>query len=184
MESGSESRPASRVRLGREVYIAPSAYIGGDVSLGDHCTVMAQVSIRGDVAPIRIGARCNIQDGAVIHCKHDCLQAIGDDVVIGHRAVVHGRRVGSRVLLGIGSIVLDDCEVGDDCVIAAGTVLPPGTVVPPGQVVMGLPGRVVRETTAEDRATILDIVARYQELGRRHARGDFLGQTETTHPSE
>ncbi|MHC4234723.1 MAG: gamma carbonic anhydrase family protein [Planctomycetota bacterium] len=163
----------STVRLGRGVYIAPTAYVGGDVVLGDRCTVMHHVAIRGDIAAIRIGARCNVQDGAVVHTQHDCSQIIGDDVGIGHRAVVHGRRIGSRVLIGIGAIILDDCEIGDECVIAAGAVLTPGTIIGPGKVVMGVPAAVVREATAADGEYAKHVIESYLELGRLHAAGRF-----------
>ena len=161
------------VRLGNNTYIAPTAYVGGDVVLGDDCTVMHHVTIRGDISPIRIGMRCNIQDGTVVHTRAGVPLELGDEVIVGHRAVVHCRRIGSRVLVGTGAIVLDDCEVGDDAVIAAGAVLPPGTVVPPGAVVMGIPGKVVRETGEADRERARRIVASYCRLGRRHAAGEF-----------
>lgn len=161
------------VRLGRDVYIAPTAYVGGDVVLGDECTVMHHVSIRGDIAPIRIGARVNIQDGSVVHTPHDEPLDIADDVGIGHRAVVHGRRVGSRTLIGIGAIVLDDCDIGGRCIISAGAVLPPGTVIPDGHVVMGVPGRIVRAVTTRDLDTIDHVVRSYIRIGRTHASGRF-----------
>lgn len=159
--------------LGRDVFIAPHAYVGGDVSLGDNTTVMYNVVIRGDIAPIRIGARVNIQDGTVVHTKHSVPLDIADEVGIGHMAVVHCRRIGPRSLIGIGAIVLDDCEIGADCVIAAGTVLPPGTRVPDGSMVMGVPGRVVRPVNEADRAMIDHVVRSYQKLGPLHAAGRF-----------
>ncbi len=159
--------------VGQDVYIAPTAYVGGDVVLGDQCTVMHHVTIRGDVSSIRIGSRCNIQDGAVIHTKTGVPLDLGDEVVVGHRAVVHCRRVGSRVLVGIGAVILDDCEVGADCVIAAGAVVPPGTVIPAGKVVMGVPGQVVRDSSESDRQMHHAIVERYVGIGRRHAAGEF-----------
>ncbi len=163
----------SDVRLGREVYIAPTAYVGGNVTLGDNCTVMHQVTIRGDVSPIRLGHRCNVQDGTVIHTKWAVPLDIGDEVTIGHRAVVHGRRVGSRVLIGIGAIVLDDCEIGDDCLIGAGTVLAPATVVPAGKLALGMPGRVVRDLTHDERQLIHTIAERYVLVGRLHQAGQY-----------
>ncbi|MFQ5491849.1 MAG: gamma carbonic anhydrase family protein [Phycisphaerae bacterium] len=161
------------VTLGHNVYIAPSAYVAGEVTLEDDCTVMHHVVIRGDIAAIQIGKRCNVQDGAIIHTKHSCPQIIGDDVSMGHRAVVHGHRIGSGVLVGIGSIILDDCQIGDGCVIAAGALLPPGTVIPDGKVVMGIPGLVVRDVNDDDRRYARHVVASYLALGRRHAAGHF-----------
>jgi len=159
--------------LGRDVFIAPSSYVGGDVAIGDESTIMYQVVIRGDIAPIRIGARVNIQDGSVVHTKYGVPLEIGDDVGVGHRAVVHCRRVEAGSLIGTGAIVLDDCEIGRQCVIAAGTVLPPGTVIPNGKVVMGVPGRVIRDVTATDLAMIDHVIQSYRQLGRKHSRDEF-----------
>ncbi|MBI4716697.1 MAG: gamma carbonic anhydrase family protein [Planctomycetes bacterium] len=159
--------------LGRDVYVAPTAYVGGDVVLGDECTLMHHVVVRGDIAPIRVGARVNLQDGVIVHTPHGVPLDVEDDVGVGHRAVVHCRRVGAHTLIGIGAIVLDDCDIGSECLIAAGTVLPPGTVVPNGSVVMGVPGRVVRTVSQRDRATIEHVVQSYIRLGRLHAAGRF-----------
>lgn len=160
-------------KLGKEVYLAPTAYVGGEVVFGDHCTVMHHVTVRGDIAPIRIGARVNLQDGTVVHTPTGTPLDIADDVGVGHRAVVHGRRIGSRTLIGIGAILLDDCEIGERCVIAAGSLLVPGTVIPDGSVVMGIPGKVVRAVTERDLRLIDHVVRSYVELGRRHAAGVF-----------
>ena len=134
---------------------------------------MHHVVIRGDLAPIRIGARVNVQDGSILHTPHGVPLEIGDDVGIGHRAVVHCRRVGARTLIGTGAIVLDNCEIGSCCLIAAGAVLPPGTVVPDGKMVMGVPGRVAREVGPRELAAIDHVVQSYLELGAQHAVGVF-----------
>lgn len=160
-------------RVGRDVYIAPTAFVGGDVTLGDRCTIMHHVMIRADIAPIRVGSRVNVQDGSILHTRFGVPLDIADDVGIGHRAVVHCRSVGSRTLIGIGAIVLDDCEVGSECLIAAGTVLPPRTTIPPGSVVMGVPGKVVRRTTHDDFKIIDHVINSYLEIGRKHAAGLF-----------
>lgn len=162
-----------RVLIGREVYLAPTAYIGGEVTLGDRCTVMHHVVIRGDVSAIRIGARCNVQDGTIIHTNRGVPLDIEDEVSIGHRAVVHCRRVGAGSLIGIGSIVLDDCEIGRGCLIAAGAVLAPRTVVPDGKVVMGIPGRVVRDVNEVERTYFREVVESYLHLGRLHGAGRY-----------
>jgi len=96
--------PTVEPKLGSEVYIASTAYVGGDVEIGDRSTVMHHVMIRGDIAAIRLGARVNIQDGAIVHTKNGVPLDIADDVGVGHRAIVHCRRVGSRTLIGMGSI--------------------------------------------------------------------------------
>jgi len=159
--------------LGRDVYIAPTSYVGGDVVIGDQSTVMHHVMIRGDIAPIRIGARVNVQDGSILHTPWGTALDIADDVGIGHRAIVHCRRVGPRTLIGMGAILLNDCEIGSRCIVAAGALLSPKTVVPDGSVVMGVPGKVVREVTDRDLQTIDHVVQSYLELGRLHAAGQF-----------
>jgi carbonic anhydrase/acetyltransferase-like protein (isoleucine patch superfamily) len=159
--------------LGRDVYIAETSFVGGDVHIGDQSTIMHHVMIRGDIAPIRIGARVNIQDGSIVHIQRGVPLDIADDVGVGHRAVVHCRSVGSRSLIGTGAIVLDGCEIGQMCLIAAGTVLTPETKIPDGHVVMGIPGKIVRKTTEKDLAIIDHVVRSYIELGRQHARGMF-----------
>ena len=159
--------------IGRNVYIAPTAYVGGDVELGDECSVWHHVMIRGDVSRIRIGRRVNIQDGTIVHTETGVDLDIADDVGIGHRAVVHCRSIGTRSLIGIGAIVLDRCEIGSGCIIAAGAVVPPRTKVPDNSVVMGLPGKVVRETTQAEREYISEVIRRYIVLARKHAMGQY-----------
>lgn len=165
--------PPARPRIGAGVFIAPTAYVAGDVTLGDQCTVMHHVSIRGDVSPIAIGARVNVQDGAVLHTDTGVPLDIADDVGIAHRAVVHCRRVGPWSLIGIGAIVLDHAEIGSECIIAAGALVPPGMKVPDGKLVMGMPGRVTRDVTAEERRYIRFVISNYVRLGSQHARGTW-----------
>ena len=161
------------VRLGRDVYIAPTSYLAGDVVLGDECTVMHHVTIRGDIAPIRIGRRVNVQDGVVIHTPHGVPLEIGDEVGIGHRAVVHCRRVAEQTLIGIGAIVLDDCAPASRCILAAAAGPAPGSVAPDGARGTGRPGGIVRDLTERDFETIRHVVESYVRLGRRHASGEF-----------
>ncbi len=162
-----------RPNVGKNVYVADTAYVGGEVTIGDDCTIMHMVVIRGDVSAIRIGRRVNVQDGTVIHTETGVPLDIGDDVVIGHRAVVHCRRVGNGALIGIGSIVLDQSDIGDGAIIAAGAVVPPGTVIPPGKMVMGVPGRVVRDVTEREREYTRIVVGRYRDLAARHGGGVY-----------
>ncbi len=155
------------------MFIASTSYVGGDVVIGDESTIMHHVTIRGDIAPIRIGARVNIQDGAILHTPYGTPLVIGDDVSVGHRAVVHCRSIDARSLIGIGSVLLDGCRIGSGCIIAAGALIPPDTVVPSKSVVMGFPGRVVREVSAEDLETIDHVTRSYLEIGRMHADDRF-----------
>ena len=165
-------KPA-RPKLGDDVYLAPTAFVAGDVVLGDQCSVWHHVMIRGDVAAIRIGRRVNVQDAGIIHNETGVDMEIEDDVAIGHRAVVHCKRVGRASLIGIGSIVLDRAEIGEQCIVAAGAVVPPGMIVPDGKVVMGVPAKIVRETTDAERQYHREVVERYIALGRQHAAGMY-----------
>lgn len=159
--------------IGRDVYIAPTAYVGGEVSLGDGCTVMHHVVIRGDVSAIRIGARVNVQDGTVIHTKTGVPLDIADEVSIGHRAVVHCRRVGRAALIGIGAIVLDDAEIGEGAFIGAGAVVPPGMIVPAAKVVMGVPARIIRDVGPREADYARFVIDNYIRLGREYAAGIY-----------
>ncbi|MCA9254168.1 MAG: gamma carbonic anhydrase family protein [Phycisphaerales bacterium] len=163
----------ARVSLGRDVYIAPTAYVGGAVTIGDESTIMHHVVIRGDVSNIRIGARVNVQDATVIHTTAGVDLDIGDEVSMGHRAIVHCKRIGPRTLIGMGAIVLDGCVIGERCIIGAGAVVPPNTVVPDGKVVMGVPGKVVRDIRDEEHAYLDYVVENYRKLGKRHAAGEY-----------
>jgi carbonic anhydrase/acetyltransferase-like protein (isoleucine patch superfamily) len=154
-----------RPKLGNNVYIAPNAVVIGDVEIGDNTSIWFSAVLRGDMYPIRIGKNVNVQDGAVVHVTAGIAKTnIGDDVVIGHLALVHGCSVGSRCLIGMGSIVLDNAEVGDECFIAAGALVPPRMKVPNRSFVMGRPGKVVRKVTENDLLSIDAGVASYKEF--------------------
>ena len=161
-----------RPTLGANVYVAPSAAVIGDVHLGESSSVWFSAVLRGDMFPIRIGARVNVQDGAVVHVTQSIAAThIGDDVTIGHLALVHGCTIGRRCLIGMGAIVLDNVEIGDECIIAAGTLLPPRTKIPARSLVMGNPGKVVREVRDTDLLMVDGGVASYQEYARIFASG-------------
>ncbi len=161
------------IRRVGSIYVARTAVIVGDVTFGDACNVWHHCTIRGDVAPIRLGARVNVQDGALLHCKHDVTLDIADDVAIAHYAVVHCKRVGSRTLIGTRATLLDECEIGEDCLIAAGALLTPRTIVPDGSVVMGSPGKVVRPIRDDERDYIRYVLRNYVTLAEAHAAGRF-----------
>ena len=131
---------------GLDCFFAENSTIIGDVVIGDEVSVWYQAVIRGDVNSIRIGNRVNIQDGAVIHCTYKRASTnIGDNVSIGHNAIVHGCKVQNNVLIGMGSIIMDDCEIGNNSIIAAGAVLTQNTVVPEGSIFAGTPARKIKE---------------------------------------
>ncbi len=151
-------------QVAASAYIDPAAVVIGDVTIGEHSSVWPCAVIRGDVHWIRIGARSNIQDGAVLHVMRDTSPlAIGDSVTIGHGVVLHGCTIESRVLVGMGAVILNNARIGSGSVIAAGTLVPENTVVPPGSLYMGHPGKFRRALTAEDQAVIDGYAARYVE---------------------
>jgi gamma-carbonic anhydrase len=136
-------------------FVDQSAQVIGDVHIGAESSVWMNVVIRGDVHYIRIGDRTNVQDGTIVHVMRDTHPTvIGHDVTIGHAAVVHGSTIEDRCLIGMGAILLNGCRVGTGSIVAAGSLLPEGTVVPPGSLVMGMPGRVLRQLTAEEDTSI------------------------------
>jgi carbonic anhydrase/acetyltransferase-like protein (isoleucine patch superfamily) len=152
---------------------AHNATITGDVTIGELCSFWFNSVVRGDVAPITIGRRTNVQDGAVIHCDTGVPNVIGEEVVIGHGAIVHGAKVGDRCLIGMAATLLSQTRIGDDCFIAAGAVVPPGLEVPDGMMVLGVPGRIVRPVTEEERQQVRRLAQHYVELARRYVRGEF-----------
>ncbi|MEM8758580.1 MAG: gamma carbonic anhydrase family protein [Planctomycetota bacterium] len=149
-------------------YLADTARVIGDVRLGAHVSVWYGAVVRGDVAPIVVGERSNIQDNAVVHSDHLCPNVIGRDVIIGHGAIVHGRRIGDNTLVGMGATVLGGTRIGSGCIIGAGAVVPPGLEVPDGSVVVGVPGRIVRQINDADRAYLAKLPPHYERLARRH----------------
>jgi gamma-carbonic anhydrase len=150
-------------------YIDPDAVIIGDVTMGELSSVWPGVVIRGDVNWIRIGARTNIQDGSVLHVMKDTHPLVlGDAVTIGHGVILHGCTIESRVLIGMGSILLNGAKIGTGSIIAAGTLVPEGTVVPPGSLFMGHPGKFRRALTSEDQASIENYAARYIEYSETY----------------
>ena len=149
-------------RVHPTAYVDASAQVIGDVELGEASSVWMNVVIRGDVHRIRIGSRSNVQDGTVVHVMRGThATTIGDEVTIGHGAIVHGCTLRDRILVGMGAILLNGVEVGEDSIVAAGTLLPEGTRVPPRSLVMGSPGKVRRELTDADVASIRDYAERY-----------------------
>ena len=137
-------------QYGSECFLAENATLIGDVQMGNQCSVWYQAVIRGDVNAIRIGNRVNIQDGVVIHGTFEKAEtSIGNDVSIGHNAIVHGCTIDDKVLIGMGSIIMDDCLIGSGSVIAAGSVVPKNTMVPPGSVYAGVPAKFMKPTSPE-----------------------------------
>lgn len=137
-------------KIGQNCFIAPNATIVGDVECGDDCSFWFNAVVRGDVNSIRLGNKVNIQDGAVIHCTYQKTKTIlGNNVSVGHNAIVHGCTVHDNVLIGMGAIVMDNCEIGSNTIIAAGAVLTEGTIVPSGCIYAGVPAKKVKDISQE-----------------------------------
>ena len=152
---------------------AHNATVVGDVTAGADASFWFNAVVRGDVAPVRIGARSNVQDNATVHCDSGVPNEIGDDVVIGHGAIVHGMSVGDGTLIGMGATVLGRTAIGKGCLIAAGAVVPPGLVVPDGMVVMGVPGKIVRPAKPEEVEYMRWLSGHYVQLAGRYVAGEF-----------
>lgn len=131
--------------LGKPAFIAENATIIGDVLMGDDCSIWFQAVIRGDVNRISMGDRVNVQDGAIVHCTYEqASTSIGNDVSIGHRAIVHGCTIEDNVLIGMGSIIMDRAHIGKGSIIAAGAVVLEDTVVAPGELYAGVPAKRIK----------------------------------------
>ncbi len=151
-------------QIAATAYVDPAAVVIGDVTIGEHSSIWPCAVVRGDVHWIRIGARTNVQDGCVLHVmKDEYPLLVGDSVTIGHGVVLHGCTIESRVLIGMGAIILNNAKVGEGSIIAAGTLVPENTQVPPNSLFLGHPGKFRRHLTAEDQEAIDGYAARYVE---------------------
>ncbi|HLL90691.1 MAG TPA: gamma carbonic anhydrase family protein [Tepidisphaeraceae bacterium] len=150
-----------------------TAVVVGDVSAGEHASFWFGAVVRGDVAPVTIGRRTNVQDNAVVHCDTGVPNVIEADVVIGHGAIVHGMFVGQGSLIGMGSTVLSRTRIGRECLVAAGAVVPPDLVVPDRMVVMGVPGKIVRPVKESELEYMQWLRSHYVELAEKYVRGEI-----------
>ena len=145
---------------GADCFFAENATLIGDVIMGDQVSVWFQAIVRGDVNAIRIGNAVNIQDGTVIHATFETASTqIGNNVSIGHNAIVHGCTLEDNVLVGMGSIIMDHCVIGSNSIIAAGAVLTQNTIVPPGSVYAGVPARKIKDVDPELQKNEIDRIA-------------------------
>lgn len=136
--------------IGEDCFIAENATIVGEVRMGNQCSIWFNAVLRGDVHYIKMGDKVNVQDGAVIHCTYQKSPTIiGDNVSIGHNAIVHGCTIKDNVLVGMGSIIMDDCIVESNSIIAAGAVVTKGTVVPSGSIFAGMPAKKIKDISPE-----------------------------------
>ena len=169
-------------QCGARVFVDESAVVIGDVHLAADCSVWPQAVIRGDMHRIRIGARSSGQDGSVLHITHagpfnpaGYPLDIGEDVTIGHQALLHGCSIGSRVLIGMGSIVMDGARIDDDVVLAAGSLVAPGKHLPSGYLYMGRPAQQVRALSEEEMAYFTYTAGNYVRL-----KDAYLAQAQPT----
>ncbi len=159
-------------RVGTKVFIASTAVVVGDVTIGDLSSIWFNTVIRGDVEPIVIGKYTNLQDNVVVHGTRGKYNVeIGDYVSVGHNASIHGSKICSHVIVGIGAVVLDGSEIGEYCIIGAGALVPPGTKVEPESVVLGVPGKIVRKISLEEREMIERNWKNYVEYAGNYLEG-------------
>ncbi len=161
-------------KIADDCFVAPNATLVGDVTLGEGASVWFGAVLRGDVAPIVVGARSNIQDGAVLHGEHGCPTMIGEDVTVGHGAIIHAARVGDRVLVGMGAVLLSRSVVGADSIVGARALVTQDTELPGGSLILGMPAGVKRPLTEEERRRIVQSAQHYT----RHAQTYMEGEQE------
>lgn len=147
--------------LGKGAFVAPDATLIGDVVLGDDASVFFQCVLRADINAIRVGARSNIQDHTTVHLASAVPTLVGEDVSVGHRCILHACTVGDRVLVGMGSILMDHVVIGEDSIVGAGSLIPKGKVFPPGSLIVGCPARLIRPLTDEEKASIPALARKY-----------------------
>jgi carbonic anhydrase/acetyltransferase-like protein (isoleucine patch superfamily) len=158
-------------RLGARVFVDSSAHVIGDVELGDDVSVWMGVVLRGDINSIRVGARSNIQDNAVVHVDFGEFSVeIGEHVTVGHGVTLHGCRIDDRCLIGMGATVLNGARIGEQSVVAAGALVPEGMRIPPRSLVMGVPARIKRSLSVEEAARLQTGAEHYLEFKEAYLR--------------
>ncbi len=149
-------------------FIAETANIVGDVTIGSNSNIWYNVVIRADVDYVKIGENTNIQDNSVVHNSAGFPTIIGDNVTVGHNAIVHACKVGNNTLIGMGSIILDGAEIGEETIIGAGALVAPGKKIPSGVLAVGSPAKVVRELTKEEKEGLRDSATKYVKISKEH----------------
>jgi carbonic anhydrase/acetyltransferase-like protein (isoleucine patch superfamily) len=157
----------------KDFYVASNAIVTGNAVLGPGVNLWFNVVLRSDLATITLEPRVNIQDGTIIHTDTDAPMTIGEGVVVGHGAILHGTSIGRDTLIGMGAKLLSGCAIGEECLIAAGSLVTEGRRIPPRSVVMGTPGKVVRAITDDELERTRTICAHYLEMAQRYARGAY-----------
>ncbi|MGR6898100.1 gamma carbonic anhydrase family protein [Rummeliibacillus sp. BSL5] len=152
-------------QLEENVFIAPGSQLIGDVHVGSESTIWFNAVLRGDEGSITIGKRCSIQDNSTIHLYEGSPVVVEDEVTVGHNVILHGCKVGKRSIIGMGSTILDNTEIGEECIIGANTLIPSGKKIPPRSLVIGSPGKVVRELNDKDLELIQLSIDTYVQKG-------------------
>ncbi len=152
-------------------WVAPNAVVLGKVVIETDASVWFGAVLRGDNEPIRVGARTNVQDGCVLHTDPGLPLTIGEDVTVGHLAMLHGCTIGRGSLIGIGSIIMNGAKIGEECLIGANTLIPEGKVIPPRSMVLGSPGKIVRQLSDEDARRFGGAAGRYVKNWKRYKSG-------------
>ncbi|MCP1491254.1 gamma carbonic anhydrase family protein [Peribacillus frigoritolerans] len=152
------------------VFVAPGAHLIGDISIGKDSTVWFNAVLRGDEDSITIGEKCSIQDNSTIHLFEGCPVVIEDEVTVGHNVILHGCKIGKRSIIGMGSTILDNVEIGEECIVGANTLISSGKIIPPRSLVIGSPGKVVRRLNDKDLELIQLSIDTYVQKGK-----DFKG---------
>jgi gamma-carbonic anhydrase len=167
-------------RVATSAFIAPGAFVAGDVTIGEEASIWPGCSLRGDIAPIAIGAHSNIQDGSVVHVADDLPAIVGEWVTVGHKAIVHACEIGDEVLVGMGAIILDGAKIGRRCIIGANATVTIQSEIPPGSLVLGSPATIKRTLSEAEQAGIRRWAERYVTLSRvylaRTTGGEVVAQ--------
>lgn len=156
--------------IARDAWVAPSADVIGDVRLASLASVWFGAVIRADNTPILIGARTNVQDGAVLHSDPGAPCTLGEDVTVGHKAILHGCTIGDRVLVGMGAIILNRAVIGEDCLVGAGALITEGKAFPPGYLIVGSPAKAIRPLDDAQKAMLKASAALYAAKQREYAQ--------------
>lgn len=156
------------LKIDSSVFVADGAKIIGNVTIGEDSSVWYNAVLRSDGGPIIIGKSCSVQDNAVLHMEEKYPLTIGNNVTIGHGAIVHGCTVENNCIIGMGSIIMNGALIGHDCIIGAGALITENDVIPDYSVVIGQPGRIIRKTTPEDSEKIVANAAHYVELAKKY----------------
>ena len=158
--------------IDKSVFIAPGAQIIGDVQIGKDSAIWYNAVVRGDSCTIKIGECTNIQDLACLHVDKKYSLEIGNNVTIGHSAIVHGCKVGNNVLIGMGAIIMNGAKIGNNCIIGAGALVTENVVIPDGSMVYGSPAKIIRNLTEDEKAGILENARIYVEHARKAKAGE------------